>query len=107
MKKNCWEHKNCGREPGGKFAATLGVCPASTDFRLNGVHGGKNGGRSCWVIAGTLCGGKIQGTFGVKYKTCEQCDFYQSVKAEERSNFVLSVMLLNKLKPAPAAAAMV
>ena len=102
MKKNCWEHKNCGREQGGKNAAALGVCPAATDIRLNGVHGGKNGGRTCWIIAGTLCEGKIQGTFGSKYKTCEQCDFYQTTRAEERSDFKLSVFLLNKLKPAPA-----
>ena len=105
MKKNCWEHKNCGREPGGKFAATMGVCPAATDVRLDGTHGGKNGGRTCWMIAGTLCGGKVQGTFGAKYKTCEQCDFYQNTKAEEGRDYKLSVFLLNKLKPAPASAA--
>ena len=79
----------------------------STDSRLHGVHDGKNGGRACWVIAGTLCGGTVQGTFGTKYKTCEQCDFYQNTRAEERSNFKLSVLLLNKLKSAPAAAAQV
>jgi hypothetical protein len=107
MKKNCWEHKNCGREPGGRNAVSLGVCPATTDSRLHGVHGGKNGGRTCWMIAGTLCGGKIQGTFGIKYKTCVQCDFYQSIRAEEGSNYRLSVFLLNKLKPAPAASARV
>ncbi len=107
MKKNCWEHKNCGREPGGKNAAALGTCPATTDKRLHGVHDGKNGGRACWMIAGTLCGGKIQGTFGMKYKTCEQCDFYQSTRAEERSGFKLSALLLNKMKPAPAPAAQV
>ena len=103
MKKNCWEHKHCGREQGGQFAATLGVCPAATDSRMNGVHGGKNGGRACWVIAGTLCNGKVQGTFGAKYKTCEQCDFYQNTRTEERTDFKLSVFLMNKLKPAPTA----
>lgn len=104
MKKNCWEHKKCGREPGGRNAAALGICPATTDPRLHGVHGGKNGGRACWMIAGTLCGGKIQGTFGMKYKTCEQCDFYQNTRAEERSEFKLSALLLNKMKPAPVPA---
>jgi len=107
MKKNCWEQKNCGREPGGKNAAALGVCPASTDNRLHGTHGGKNSGRACWMIAGTLCGGTVQGTFGAKYKTCEQCDFYQNTRAEEGSGYLLSVFLLNKLKPSPAAAARV
>jgi len=43
MKKpNCWEFKQCGREPGGLLSDELGVCPASTETRLDGVHGGKN-----------------------------------------------------------------
>ena len=105
MKKNCWEHKNCGRERGGKFEAAMGVCPAATDARLHGVHDGKNAGRVCWMIAGTFCGGKVQGTFGMKYKTCEQCDFYQTTKAEEGPDYKLSVFLLNRMKPVPAAAA--
>lgn len=53
MKKNCWEFKNCGREFGGIKARELGVCPASTDERLNGIHNGENAGRSCWVV--TCC----------------------------------------------------
>ena len=77
---------------------SLGVCPAATDSRLHGVHGGKNSGRTCWMIAGTLCGGKVQGTFGVKYKDCEQCDFYRKTKEEEGTKYQLSVLLLNKLK---------
>jgi len=105
VKKNCWEHMKCGREQGGKNARTLGVCPAAADTRLNGVHGGKNGGRTCWVIAGTLCGGAVQGTFSAKFKTCQQCGFYQNTKAEEGSGFRLSVLLLNRLKPVEAAAA--
>ena len=28
---NCWEVKKCGREPGGKSVATLGVCPAASE----------------------------------------------------------------------------
>jgi hypothetical protein len=98
MKMNCWEFKDCGRELGGKNVSAMGVCPTATDARLHGVHGGKNSGRACWVIAGTLCGGKVQGSFGMKYKNCEQCDFYKKVRIEEGSNFQLSVLLLNKLK---------
>jgi len=105
MKKNCWEFKGCGREPGGKNSSALGVCPATTDDRLNGVHEGKNGGRTCWMIAGTLCGGKVQGTFGMKYKNCEVCDFYQKIREEEKTRFQLSVILLQKLKQFPAAVA--
>jgi hypothetical protein len=56
-KKNCWEVKQCGREPGGSKTADMGVCPAAADSSSDGVNGGKNGGRICWALAGTFCGG--------------------------------------------------
>jgi hypothetical protein len=97
-KKNCWEFKQCGREPGGKNAMELGVCPASIDIRLDGIHSGKNAGRACWVLAGTLCGGKPQGTYANKYKNCHLCDFYQAVRLDEKENFTLSIVLLRMLQ---------
>ena len=96
-KKNCWEFKNCGREPGGDSTKEFGVCPASVEARLDGIHEGSNAGRSCWVIAGTLCKGEVQGTFAQKYLNCEQCDFYKTVKEEERPKFLLSALLLKKV----------
>ena len=48
--KNCWEHKKCGREPGGSETESLGVCPAAVESRLDGVHGGRNAGRACWIV---------------------------------------------------------
>lgn len=98
MKKNCWEHKKCGRQPGGEHEKDLGICPATTEKNLDGIHGGKNAGRACWVVAGTLCKGQVQGSFAQKYKNCDACDFYQSVKKEEGSQFFLSAILLGKLK---------
>jgi hypothetical protein len=83
MKKNCWEHKKCGREPGGSKAAELGICPVTTFTELDGAHEGLNAGRACWAIAGSLCGGKIQGTYAQKLSNCWRCDFMISVKAEE------------------------
>jgi hypothetical protein len=103
MKKlNCWEAKQCGREPGGHKSREFGICPSSVETRLGGIHGGKNAGRACWVIAGTMCGGKEQGSFAQKYHNCEKCDFYLQVRREEEGNFVLSVNMLALLKrPAP------
>ncbi len=98
MKNNCWETKNCGRQEGGEHVHDLGVCPAALEQRLNGVHGGKNAGRACWVVAGTMCGGKIQGTFAQKYENCEKCNFFQMVKKEEGPAYELSIVLLNKMK---------
>ena len=82
-KLNCWEFKKCGRQPAGAKAKELGICPASTEKRTDGVNGGKNGGRCCWALAGTLCGGKIQGSFASKAGNCMQCDFFKLASLEE------------------------
>jgi hypothetical protein len=98
MKMNCWEFKKCGREMGGLKAKELGVCPSATELRLNGVHGGRHGGRACWVIAGTYCKGEVQSTFATKYANCSACEFYVYVKKGEGSSFVLSPVLLQRLR---------
>lgn len=95
---NCWEFNKCERTPHGLHAEEFGVCPAATEKKLNGVHGGVNAGRACWVVAGTLCGGQVQGTFAKKYATCEQCDFHQLVREQEGPHYRLGMALLNKLK---------
>jgi len=46
-KQNCWEAKQCGRQPDGPEAAELGICPATTEKKLNGINGRKNAGRTC------------------------------------------------------------
>ena len=97
-KLNCWEFKKCGRQFGGEKAHELGVCPASTEKKLNGVHNGKNSGRACWVVAGTFCKGTVQGAFVTKYANCIKCDFYKLVLDEEDKNFVFSGNLLTKLR---------
>lgn len=102
MKKNCWEFKKCGRQPKGTHIHDLGVCPAAMESTLDGTHEGTNAGRSCWVVAGTLCGGTIQGTFGVKYSSCEMCDFYQQVRVEQKGSFEMSVVLLKRMRAAKA-----
>jgi hypothetical protein len=79
-KVNCWEHKKCGRGPGNEP-----ICPAATEAGADGINGGTNGGRVCWAIAGTLCGGRQQGTYAVKLETCLRCDFCQMVLKEEQA----------------------
>jgi hypothetical protein len=95
-KKNCWEHKNCGRQPGGAKAEDLGVCAAASAETYNDVHDGKNAGRACWVVAGTLCGGKVQGTFAMKMANCIECDFYALVRTEEKKGFKMSREIMAK-----------
>jgi hypothetical protein len=64
---NCWEFKQCGREQGGFNAKELGVCPA---YPSHGKH--------CARVTGTLCSGKVAGTFSTKLGSCMSCDFYRS-----------------------------
>jgi hypothetical protein len=96
MKKdNCWEFMKCGREQGGTLAAKRRVCPAAVEEGLEGIHGGRNAGRACWVVAGTFCGGKVQGTFARKYRNCGRCNFYIKVRMEEGINFRMPMVLLH------------
>jgi GlcNAc-P-P-Und epimerase len=97
-KPNCWEIKKCGRGPDSGQGDDHAPCPAATEKRLDGVHGGKNSGRACWVVAGTFCGGKVQGTHALKYDVCKKCDFFQQVAREEGKNFQRPLFLLSKLK---------
>ncbi len=97
MPQNCWEFKKCGREPGGPKVNELGVCAASTEARVEGINHGKNGGRCCWAIAGTLCKGVKQGVFAQKLENCMKCDFYQQVREEEGSGAVKSRDVLQRL----------
>ena len=97
MKRNCWEFMECGREDGGVNARRLGVCPASTEYRLDGVHGGMNAGRACWLISGTLCGEEEQGTFVQKQDSCTHCVFYLHVGREEKTNFKIALELIHLL----------
>lgn len=100
MKQNCWEFKNCGRQPNGPKVQELGVCPAAIEPRVDGVNSGKNGGRSCWAVAGTYCGGKVQGTAAMKALNCQTCDFFKLVwKDENKSKTYTSIpFILKKLR---------
>ncbi len=52
----CWEVKRCEHR----------ACP---------VYGRRN--VRCWQIAGTHCGGEIQGHFAKKYSDCKDCEVYR------------------------------
>lgn len=97
MKQNCWDYMKCGRERGGEKEQELGTCPAATEQRLNGIHGGRNGGRSCWVVPGTGCDVKAEGISDRQVTICTHCTFYRMVKREEENSFVFSGLLLKEL----------
>ncbi len=70
--KNCWDVKQCGRIPGGDKVDELGVCPAYP-----------NGGKICWRIAGTFCGGNVQGSAAKKLSSCTKCEFYKEMNSSK------------------------
>jgi serine/threonine protein phosphatase PrpC len=80
---NCWEFMKCGREPGEVNARRLGICSAAVDTTFNGFNQGINSGRLCWLVAGSFCGGMVQGTFAEKFVSCKQCKFYQKIHSEK------------------------
>lgn len=45
----------CERALGGTNVFTDGLCAATTAFTADGFNSGKNGGRICWAVAGSLC----------------------------------------------------
>jgi serine/threonine-protein kinase len=88
--ENCWEVLACGREPGGQCVHQLGVCPAATDDSADGINGGRNAGRICWTVAGTFCGGRVQGSAARKRLTCLHCDFFDQMMREQSAGGSLS-----------------
>ncbi len=53
----CWEVKKCNKTD----------CPVYLKKNVR-----------CWQLAGTHCGGVIQGQFAQKYGNCEKCEVYQT-----------------------------
>lgn len=97
-KQNCWEFKRCGRQPGGEKIKELDVCPAAIEISTDRVNNGKFGGRACWAITGTLCGGKIQGSYAQKLGNCLNCDFYKLVAKEEQPDFKTASNILSLIR---------
>ena len=89
-KLNCWEFKKCGREPGGKMIDKYGICSTPTFMSMNGVNDGVNGGRICWLVAGTYgkCKADYAGCITMKeLSSCYDCDFHRIVLEEEGYTF--------------------
>lgn len=95
---NCWEYMNCGREFGGQNTESLGVCSVLINDALDGTHNGKQAGRCCWIVAGTLCNGTIQGSYASKRESCRNCEFYKLVKTQEKNKIKSQSELLRLIR---------
>ena len=87
QKLNCWEYWECGRETNGKNASKFGVCPSAAAEGWHGTNNGKNGGRYCWKVAGTMSMGTVKGLIAMQIISCSQCPFFKTVLKEEGKSF--------------------
>jgi len=63
----CWDIRNCS-------SVNREVCPA-WEFNM---------GRLCWFINGTICQGKVQGSWAKKMKMCQNCEvFIQTMPSQD------------------------
>lgn len=69
----CWKLKNC----------TKRQCPSfgNEDYR-------------CWLLAGTLCNGEVQGEFASKYQSCLECDVFKVIHDEPLRSIYANVDIL-------------
>jgi len=65
-KIQCWEFMKCGHERDS-------LCPVVE----------QSAGRRCWLVAGTLNGGKPEGSNARKISNCKECNFYKKIKKGE------------------------
>ena len=63
LENRCWEAKHCDGTN----------CPAY-----------KNECGRCWLVAGTMCGGKPQGKFVEKYNSCIECEVFQAAMGDDK-----------------------
>lgn len=93
--KNCWEKMQCGREPGGAREAKLGTCPVAEFVMADGFLGGKNGGRACIFIVGSLAPAERANTcthlVNHARRECFQCDFFRALKRKYKRSLNLEI----------------
>lgn len=82
-KLNCWEFMKCGKEIGTDKNGKQDVCPIASEKSADGLNGGVNGGRICWVIADLCCEKSIQCSDKKRKDPCFSCEFRFKVMMEE------------------------
>ena len=87
-KINCWEFKQCGRQPGGHNEKEFGTCATALKMKFNKINRGVNGGRFCWHVTDSFCEFDTHGSFAKDSNTCKNCEFRKLVEQEEDSNFI-------------------
>jgi hypothetical protein len=82
-KYNCWDFMKSGKGPSGNRSEKYDVCPIASESAANGLNGGENGGRICWIIAENGCKCNVKCSVRNIGHSCFQCEFRYKVMAEE------------------------
>ena len=62
--KKCWEYKKCVNEN----------CIVYKKYKNSALV------PHCWYVAGTMCGGKVQGDYAQKIGNCNKCDYFLYIR---------------------------
>jgi hypothetical protein len=73
----------CGKGPSKNGNSKSNICPVASETSANGLNGGINGGRICWVIAEDGCKDKVKCSDLYRGDLCYQCEFRYNVRNEE------------------------
>lgn len=87
--KNCWEKNKCGREPGGAKEKKLGTCPVAVHALADGFLGGRNGGRACIFIVGSLSPNQPEGQCATR--DCFHCEFFNTLRKKYKNSLNIDV----------------
>ena len=82
-KINCWDYMKCGKGPGGEKTDKCATCPVASETLANGLNGGLNGGRICWIIAENNCIEDLKCSNLHHKSSCYSCEFRYKVTMEE------------------------
>jgi hypothetical protein len=73
----------CGKGPSDNGNGKSDICPIAFENSANGLNGGTNAGRICWIIANNGCKGKVKCSDLHRENSCFQCEFRYKVIMEE------------------------
>jgi hypothetical protein len=90
MENNCWEHMECGREPGGKNQDSLGVCPVTKYHLADGFFCGRDGGGGCAFIVGSFSPGEFEDQCGAN-RDCKKCRYYLHMTSKYKSSYNVKI----------------
>jgi hypothetical protein len=98
-RRNCWEIKACGLEPGGHRVEECGVCSVAQsgfdgDPATPGPNHGKGAGRTCWTVEDSFCQrntGLGEQTGLARFMVCKNCVVFREVCEQEGTGFDLGL----------------